>query len=82
MLVHNLYISLVRFGLRSGHILGKEQLPRLNICSLCILTICYLVNVRFGFEGGAGVLIEPIPCHCLLVTSIVRFRVTVVRLQA
>ena len=34
---------------------GKGLLPRLTICSLCILTLCNFIS-RFGFEGCFWVL--------------------------
>ena len=39
---------------------GKELLPRLTICSLCIMTLCNLVISRFGFEGWIWVLIASV----------------------
>ena len=55
-----------RFGLLNGlPPTGKE----LTVCSLCILTICYLsVFFCFGFEGEIWVLIDIVPGQCLLVT--------------
>ena len=38
-------VFLVRFGLLSGHLLGKELPTRLTICSLCILTICNILVI-------------------------------------
>ena len=62
-------IILVRFGLLSGHLFGKELLTRLTILHLYyILTIVILAISRFGFEGGIWVLISSIPSHCILVT--------------
>ena len=48
----------------------KELPTRLTICSICTLTIIFVILVisRFGFEGGIWVLIAPVPGHCLLVT--------------
>ena len=40
---------------------GKELLPRLTICSLCILTICNFG----GFEGWIWVLIVSVPDLCM-----------------
>ena len=42
--LHVFILFLVRFGLLSGHLGGKELLTRLTICSLCNLTIC---NFRY-----------------------------------
>ena len=47
---------------------GKELLTRLNICSLCILSICNSSYFPFGFEGGIWVLIAPVTGLCILVT--------------
>ena len=35
---------------------GQELLTRLTICSLCILSISFVILVisRFGFDGGFG----------------------------
>ena len=47
------HIILVRFGLLSGPLFGKELLTRLTICSLCILNICnfpvLVLKAGFGF---------------------------------
>ena len=40
-------LILVRFGMLSGHLLGKELFTRLTICSFCILTICYIIYSPF-----------------------------------
>ena len=59
-------LFLVRFGLLSGHLLGKKELlTRLSIifCHFVIFVIS-----RFGFEGRIWVLIAPVPGHYLLVT--------------
>ena len=47
---------------------GKELLPRLTICSLCILTLCNFVISRFGFEGWIWVLIASVPDVGILFT--------------
>ena len=48
---------------------GKQLLTRLTICSLFILTICYLNFSRFGFEGRIWVLTASVPDRCVLFTS-------------
>ena len=80
MLVHIIYIfSSVwvamwpHFGEGAAHSID-------HMFSLYFDYLLFII-VRFGFEGGVGVLIAPVPDHCLLVSFKVRFRVTVVRLQ-
>ena len=55
MCVHSIF--LVRFGLLSGHLLGKS-------CSLFINFVIFC----FGFEGCNWVLIVSVPGLCILVT--------------
>ena len=62
MFVH---IILVRFKLLSG-----QQLTRLTICFLCILTIRSFGFFPFGFEGWICVLITPVPGHCILIITL------------
>ena len=47
---------------------GGRLLTRLTICSLCILTICYISFSRFGFEVWIWVLIASVPDLCILFT--------------
>ena len=47
---------------------GKELLPRLTICCLCILTLCNFSYFRFGFEGWIWVLIASVPDVGILFT--------------
>ena len=47
---------------------GKELLPRLTICTLCILTLCNFTYFRFGFEGWIWVLIASVPDVGILFT--------------
>ena len=57
--------------------IGKELLTGLTICSFCILTVCIFCYFRFGFEDGIWVLIAPVPCHCILVTFTIIYRIHV-----
>ena len=47
---------------------GKYLLTRLTICSLFILTICYISYFPFWFEGWSWVLIALVPDLCILFT--------------
>ena len=53
------YLSSVLFA--EWPYFGKELLPRLTICSLCILTLCNFSYFPFGFEGWIWVLIASVP---------------------
>ena len=58
---------------------GKALPARLNLCSLCIMSICNFSYFLFSFECRIRVLIAQVSGHCLLVAFIIRILYIVCR---
>ena len=65
MSFHNMYVHIMFSSVQVAEWppFGNEQLTRLNICSLCILTLCNCIFSHLGLEGGIWALIAPLPGH-------------------
>ena len=65
MSFHNMYVHIMFSSVQVAEWppFGNELLTRLNICSLCILTLVIVFFSHLGLEGGIWDLIAPLPGH-------------------